>query len=153
MTTMRNRRHRPVPRGSRGVAVVEFALILPLLVTFLVGMVEFGHVWFLQHALTNASREGARVGVVYRLNSWGYQLEGGKKVENTVKKFLGEEFCNYHKVKVEWTTPEKAKTGDDLKVTVTAQQNVTLLLDALIQWFKPGFKGIQVGAVTTMRLE
>lgn len=155
MKTTKGESQGHLSRHSRGIAVVEFAIILPLLVTFLVGMVEFGHVWFLQHALTNASREGARVGVVYRLSggspSWGYQLEGGKKVENTVKNFLGEEFFNYHKVDVKWNTP--TGTGSDLVVTVTAQQNVTLLLDALIKWFDPGFGGIKVGAATTMRLE
>lgn len=155
MNTIEDRRLGRFSRSSRGVAVVEFAIILPILVTFLVGMVEFGHVWFLQHALTNASREGARVGVVYRLSdgapSWGYQLDGGKKVENTIKNFLGENFFNYHKVEVKWNEP--TGTGSDLVVAVTAKQNVTLLLDSLIKWFNPTFEGIQVVGVTTMRLE
>jgi hypothetical protein len=140
------------------VAVVEFAILLPILVTFLVGIVEFGHVWYIQHALTNASREGARVGVVFGLTNtgaprWGYQLENGKKVENTVKNYLGDTFVRRYSIQVQVAMPPSPATGLDLRVTVRATQNITLLLDALIQWFNPAFKGITLAAETTMRLE
>ncbi|MEJ5328530.1 MAG: TadE/TadG family type IV pilus assembly protein [Desulfobaccales bacterium] len=169
MNTIGNRRLIHFSRSSRGVAVVEFAIILPILVTFLVGMVEFGHVWFLQHALTNASREGARVGVVYRKDnngndSWGYQQteDGLPLVKYTVKNFLNAPdgkgtFFEYHDVDVAFRVidvpPPGINSGDNLEVRVTARKNVTLLLDALIKWFNPSFQGITVEAITTMRLE
>ena len=43
-------------------AVVEFALVLPLFVLLVFGAVEFGRAYLRQHLLTNAAREGARVG-------------------------------------------------------------------------------------------
>lgn len=46
----------------RGQAVVEFALVLPLLLLLILGAVEFGRVLLRLHLLTTASREGARVG-------------------------------------------------------------------------------------------
>jgi Flp pilus assembly protein TadG len=45
----------------RGAAMVEFALISPVLLLFLVGMIEFGRAIVVQQLITNASREGARV--------------------------------------------------------------------------------------------
>lgn len=48
----------------RGVAAVEFALILPVLVLILFGIIEFGLLLYDQQVITNASREGARAGVV-----------------------------------------------------------------------------------------
>jgi Flp pilus assembly protein TadG len=52
-------------RGREGAAAVEFAIVLNLLLLLLMGMIDFGHAWFLRQVITNASREGARVGVVY----------------------------------------------------------------------------------------
>ena len=52
-------------RGREGAAAVEFALVLNLLLLLLMGMIDFGHAWFLRQVITNASREGARAGVVY----------------------------------------------------------------------------------------
>ncbi len=49
-------------RGRSGQAVVEFALVLPLFLLLLFAAVEFGRAYFHLHLLTNASREGARVG-------------------------------------------------------------------------------------------
>lgn len=49
-------------RGRIGQAVVEFALVLPLFLLLLFAAVEFGRAYFHLHLLTNASREGARVG-------------------------------------------------------------------------------------------
>jgi Flp pilus assembly protein TadG len=55
-------------RGERqkGAALVEFAVVLPILVLLLIGMMEFGLLLYNQHVLTNASREGARYGIVAR---------------------------------------------------------------------------------------
>ena len=52
-------------RGREGSAALEFALVVNLLLLLLMGMVDFGHAWFLRQVITNASREGARAGVVY----------------------------------------------------------------------------------------
>lgn len=49
---------------QKGVVVVEFALLLPLLVLILFGIVETGVVLYDKAIITNASREGARAGVV-----------------------------------------------------------------------------------------
>lgn len=49
------------PASERGAAAVEFALILPILVSLLIGIVEFGRAYNAQITLTAAAREGARV--------------------------------------------------------------------------------------------
>lgn len=41
--------------------MVEFALILPLLLMVLGGIIDFGNAYFQQIMLTNAAREGARM--------------------------------------------------------------------------------------------
>lgn len=49
--------------SSEGNAAIELALVLPLLIIVLVGIVDYGHIHFTRLAMTNAAREGARVGV------------------------------------------------------------------------------------------
>ncbi len=51
-------------RDEAGAAAVEFALVLPVLVLILGGIVEFGRAWNVRQVLTDAAREGARVAVV-----------------------------------------------------------------------------------------
>lgn len=51
-------------RDERGAAVVEFALILPVLVLFVFGIVEFGRAYSARIQLTGAVREGARAGAL-----------------------------------------------------------------------------------------
>ena len=48
-------------RDERGAVVVEFALVLPLLVLFVFGIVEFGRAYNAKIELTSAVREGARI--------------------------------------------------------------------------------------------
>lgn len=59
------RRRVPVPRGmnQRGGAAVEFALLLPVLIMVLFGIIEFGVALSRQQVLDTASREGARLGI------------------------------------------------------------------------------------------
>nr|HID14178.1 hypothetical protein [Anaerolineae bacterium] len=54
----------PIERCSQGQGLVEFALILPLLLLLVMGIIEFGYVFTVYSSLFNAAREGARYGVV-----------------------------------------------------------------------------------------
>ena len=47
-------------RAEAGQAVVEFALIVPLLALITMGILDFGRVFYTYEALANAAREGAR---------------------------------------------------------------------------------------------
>jgi Flp pilus assembly protein TadG len=46
---------------ERGAVAVEMALLLPVLVLLLLGIMEFGRAYNAQVTLTNAAREGVRV--------------------------------------------------------------------------------------------
>lgn len=46
---------------DRGAAVVEFALLLPLLLLLLFGIIDFGRALNAQITITQAAREGARL--------------------------------------------------------------------------------------------
>lgn len=49
---------------QRGQSLVEFALIFPVLIVILMGVFDLGRVVFAYNSLTNAAREGARLGIV-----------------------------------------------------------------------------------------
>ncbi len=48
------------PHRTKGQAIVEFAITLPVLLALLVGIFEFGRMIFVYAAITNASREAVR---------------------------------------------------------------------------------------------
>lgn len=50
--------------GERGTALLEAALIIPILLLISVGIFEFGRAYQTWQILTNAAREGARMSVV-----------------------------------------------------------------------------------------
>ena len=47
-------------QNERGAAVVEFALVAPLLLTMVLGIAEFGRAYHVQSAISQAAREGVR---------------------------------------------------------------------------------------------
>ena len=49
---------------ARGQAVLELALVLPLLLIVVFGITEFGRAWMAMNVLTSAAREGCRLAVV-----------------------------------------------------------------------------------------
>jgi Flp pilus assembly protein TadG len=52
-------------KKQEGVSLVEFSVLAPLFVVLLFSLVEFGMSVYSKEVITNASREGARLGVVY----------------------------------------------------------------------------------------
>jgi hypothetical protein len=51
---------RRLRRGTRGQSLVEFALLTPVLMIFVVAVIDFGKMMFTYQVITNAAREGAR---------------------------------------------------------------------------------------------
>jgi len=51
-------------RRARAAAVVEFAVVLPLLLTILFGIIEYGWVFMVRQSLQTAAREGCRVAIL-----------------------------------------------------------------------------------------
>jgi Flp pilus assembly protein TadG len=110
-------------RGERGGASVEFAIIAILLLTVVFGIIEFGILMFDKHVLTNASREGARAGIVMAQTRVS-DAEIEQKVEDYAQKFMvtfgTANNPNTHVTRT-WLTkvPPTLEFGDELVVTVT----------------------------------
>jgi len=61
-------------RDTRGAVMVEFAVISVVFLLIVVGIMDLGHAFYMDQVITNASREGARYGVVYQTNASGVRL-------------------------------------------------------------------------------
>lgn len=59
--TEKNRQRRKRSERQKGVAAVELALVLPLLLALVLGLFEFSQAIFINNNLTNMSREGANL--------------------------------------------------------------------------------------------
>lgn len=55
--------------NEHGMVAAEFALLLPVLLIILFGIIEFGMIMYSREVVTNASREGARAGIIQRIPS------------------------------------------------------------------------------------
>ncbi|APG25741.1 TadE/TadG family type IV pilus assembly protein [Syntrophotalea acetylenica] len=76
-------------RSQKGAAVVEFAVVLPLLLLIVFGIIEFGFIFYNKALLTNASREGARRAIVFRTDSTtGNRIIPVSDVENAIHNYL-----------------------------------------------------------------
>lgn len=51
----------PPKQRDRGAAAVEFALILPILLLLIGGIIDFGNLYYNQIIVSNAARDGARL--------------------------------------------------------------------------------------------
>jgi hypothetical protein len=51
-------------KSEKGASAIEFAIVLPVLVLLIFGCIEFGLLCYDKQVITNASREGARAGIV-----------------------------------------------------------------------------------------
>ncbi len=68
---MRRKTHRLFRKvkDEKGQAMVEMALVLPILLLLLCGILDFGWLFYNQLSLNNAAREGARYAVVNTENA------------------------------------------------------------------------------------
>ncbi len=133
-------------RNQRGVAAVEFALVLPVLVLLLLGIIEFSVALYDKSVVTNASREGARAGIVFRDPP---VTEG--EISGIVTSYCQNRMITFGSPTqvTTFVSREGTATGDDLTVQVQYQYQFLA-----VPKFVTGLAGgIQLGAQTVMRME
>lgn len=64
MSRFRTTARRAGRRPDAGMALIEAAFVLPILLVLAMGMLDFGRAFYFKHLLDEAAREGARVAVV-----------------------------------------------------------------------------------------
>ena len=144
-------------RKQRGVAAVEFAIVAPLLFVLLFGIIEFSVALFDQAMLTNASREGARQGIVFNLGNplTIPQIEAIVDAyltdpDNGSSRLISLGGASTHNTVV---IPDGPDPGDRLTVTVNYTYTFLVLrpLVALLGGALPGT--LDLSATTVMRME
>ena len=137
-------------KDQNGGAAVEFALILPLLIFLLFGIVEFGLLQYNKLILTNASREGARAGVVMRiprLNDLEIQTVANQYAQKYLVTFCSGTISFDPPISPDESTRQGANpSGTNLILTVKYPYDF-LVLSAF------GFGPITLRAQTIMRME
>lgn len=66
----------------RGSAVVEFAVVAPVLFLFIFAVIEFGRIIMVEQILTNAAREGARRAILEQSTAAGVETGVGEYLMN-----------------------------------------------------------------------
>ena len=69
-------------RSESGQALVELAIVLPIVIALLCGIVEFGWMCFNQINIANLAREAAREGIVYSAGNTDLNALSSEMVEN-----------------------------------------------------------------------
>jgi Flp pilus assembly protein TadG len=68
---MSNNLNRTYRQSERGSVAVEFALLIPVLLLVLFGIINFGVLMYNQAVITNAAREGARWAAIHTTATYG----------------------------------------------------------------------------------
>ena len=134
--------------------MIEFAIVLPLLIIFVFGIIEFGLIIYDKAMITNASREGARVGIIFRVDSNGDYISPDEVqglIEGRVREYLSTYLINFgpHNLTIDIPPVTGTSPGGILTVTVNYDYRF-LVIPSFIRSITPT---IQLSAATTMRLE
>ncbi len=142
-------------KRQEGASAVEFAIILPLLLILVFGIIEFSILFYDKAMITNASREGARVGIVYQYQDGGPNHPDDTEIAAAIAQYVQNHLISFGASSVVSTTITRAgdSPGDSLTVTVNYEYNF-LVFDSLLSLVGGSLSnGISLDAVTVMRME
>jgi Flp pilus assembly protein TadG len=140
-------------RNKGGIAVIEFAIILPLLLVILFGIIEFGILLYDKAVITNASREGARAGIVAQDPRVADDM-----IQTVVKNYCKNYLVTFGTDTIEdsdivvspaYGTRSSAAFGTDLKVDVNYHYDFFVLPNFVTALLG----GINLQATTLMKME
>jgi Flp pilus assembly protein TadG len=133
----------------KGAALVEFAIVMPLLFALVFGIIEFGIILYNKAMLTNASREGARLGIVYNSLTRPTVTD----IKETVEKYCSSliTFGGSNNPTLDPLPTPCVNSGDPLTVTVKFPYQFLVLPNFVFELSDTDHLNLK--AVTTMRCE
>lgn len=139
------KRHRRDPRDERGVAMVEFALVIPVLLLVMAGLFEFGRAFTYWLDANHLANEGARWAVVDRLPPGATSTQGFVYSQAaTADMQVGMSVCVRYDEGKPGGTQDNAEIGDPVTIAVRRGFSFIPLLDQ---------PAITITGKSTMRLE
>jgi len=156
-------------RDQQGSYAVEFAIILPVFLLLVFGIVDFGHAWYMRHVMVNASREGARYGSRYQTDALGNRV-CPKNLSPSVTNYVlntsadngGKGGWGLKSLLPSDSSPAVAVSGPgatESNPTVLANEDLTVTVTATKTWLVlgklvPGFSSTKtITATTDMKCE
>lgn len=152
-------------KSENGAVLVEFVIVFPLLIILIFGTIEFGILLYNKAVLTNASREGAREGVIYVHKSGAdgtldtaddIYHPSSQNIRDKVKAYaqthlitFGDDILEDNDITINPDDPENGISGKSLTVTVNYRYDF-LLIPSFIGNFHGGLDLVQT---TIMRFE
>jgi len=140
---------------QEGSVAIEFALVLPVFLILLFGIIEFSTLFYDKAVITNASREGARVGVVYRYDPVNStpptEEEIIEEVTETVTETIDDNLISFGSGSTVNTdvSLEGIDPGDLLTVTVSYKYDFLFLPNFITDLTG----GVTLTATTVMQME
>ena len=142
-------------RSECGAELIEFALVTPVLLMVVLGIVDFGFLFQRMEVVTNAAREGARVAVLpgysvadAKARACDYIVTGGLPITGSCPAPTNP-VINV----IDWPIPMAvgpALTGKRVQVTFTHNY---MFIGPVAGWFGGSFTSVPVSAVSIMRDE
>lgn len=115
-----------MPKTSeRGAVAVEFAILAPLLIMILLGIMEFGRAYNVQISLSNAAREGVRVMAIN--NNQTAAKAAAKNVAGALNPGLTDDKIVFKYQTTPATTPVPTACAANIQVTVTIDYALTTM--------------------------
>lgn len=142
-------------RSQSGAAIVEFALVAPVLIFLVIGLIEIGRFMFFGIVAAHAAEAGAQYGsqsLTNAYNSSGISSAANADSSNTTWHVVPTQVCYQGTTLVTCpsTTPDPQSTPD-ASITYYVNVKVTGTLTTLLNY--PGIpNSVPVSASTTMRV-
>ena len=126
--------------GRRGAAAVEFAVVLPVFITLVFGMIEYGRMVMVQQVITNAAREGCRKAVMDGTTS--------QEVQDVVNNYLESAGITSATITITPSEPSEAGAGEPVTVSVSVPYDQVSWLPSPMY-----LSGTEMSATCVMRRE
>jgi Flp pilus assembly protein TadG len=104
-------------KSEKGQAMVEFALVLPILLLLILGIIDFGRILYTKNALTALSQEAARHASIYYASEDDYALK--QYVINNIGTLNSSNLTGDTITFTDSTGVISRNSGSDVKVTLT----------------------------------
>ena len=139
-----------IRENEAGASAVEFAIVLPLLVVILFGIVEFSTMLYNKAVLTNASREAARLGILFKSGERDPASEDAEII-SAINTYTASSLVTFGPEQNVATSiaREGFEAGNPLTVSVSYQYDFLILPEIVTSLSGP----LNISATTIMRME